>query len=73
MQTTTLEHFTNYKASELKPVVLALEDLQLNTKVCTLHAIREKYKQEKVRITNSYSLRPILYKKKITFIKKTKT
>lgn len=55
-QTPTLEHYTNYKASELKIVVLALEDLQLNTKACSLNAIREKYKQDKVRISNSCPL-----------------
>ncbi|KAH7574192.1 hypothetical protein JRO89_XS03G0263900 [Xanthoceras sorbifolium] len=45
----TLEHYTNYKASELKCTVLALEDLQLNTNGCSLHAIREKYRQEKFK------------------------
>ncbi|MED6180025.1 hypothetical protein PIB30_006515 [Stylosanthes scabra] len=43
----TLEHYTNYKASELETVVLELVDLQLNTKGSSLNAIREKYKQEK--------------------------
>lgn len=45
----TLEHYTSYKASELKTTVLALEDLQLNTSGCSLHAIREKYRQEKFK------------------------
>ncbi|TKY58182.1 Cyclin-A2-2 protein [Spatholobus suberectus] len=45
----TMEHYTNYKASELKTTVLALADLQLDTKGCCLNAIREKYKQQKVR------------------------
>nr|QYW07113.1 cyclin A2-1 [Dimocarpus longan] len=45
----TLEHYTNYKASELKCTVLALEDLQLNTNGCSLNAIREKYRQEKFK------------------------
>lgn len=48
LQNPTLEHYTNYKASELKATVLALIDLQLNTEGCCLNAIREKYKQEKV-------------------------
>lgn len=47
-QNSTLEHYTSYKASELKCTVLALEDLQLNTDGCSLNAIREKYRQEKV-------------------------
>lgn len=48
LQNPTLEHYTNYKASELKATVLALVDLQLNTEGCCLNAIREKYKQDKV-------------------------
>ncbi|RDX72620.1 Cyclin-A2-1, partial [Mucuna pruriens] len=43
----TLVHYTNYKASDLKTAVLALQDLQLNTKGCSLNAVREKYKQQK--------------------------
>ncbi|RYR09352.1 hypothetical protein Ahy_B05g077635 isoform A [Arachis hypogaea] len=43
----TLEHYTNYKASDLETVVLALVDLQLNTKASSLNAICEKYKQHK--------------------------
>lgn len=45
----TLEHYTKYKASELKAAVLALEDLQLNTSGSTLNAIREKYRQQKFK------------------------
>lgn len=45
----TLEHYTRYKALELKTSVLALQDLQLNTKGCTLNAIHEKYKQPKFK------------------------
>ncbi|KAL0704251.1 hypothetical protein Bca4012_070676 [Brassica carinata] len=44
----TLEHYTTYKASDLKASVHALQDLQLNTKGCPLSAIRMKYMQEKV-------------------------
>jgi len=47
-QNSTMEHYTNYRVSELKTTVLALADLQLNTKGCPLNAIREKYKQQKV-------------------------
>ncbi|XLU24364.1 hypothetical protein S245_060430, partial [Arachis hypogaea] len=43
----TQEHYTNDKALELEIVVLALVDLQLNTKASSLNAIREKYKQHK--------------------------
>ncbi|KAK4747053.1 hypothetical protein SAY87_026090 [Trapa incisa] len=42
----TLEHYTNYKARELKTTVLAMEHLQLNTSACTLNAIRVKYRQQ---------------------------
>ncbi|XP_039164206.1 cyclin-A2-1 isoform X2 [Eucalyptus grandis] len=45
----TLEHYTKYKATELKAAVLALEDLQLNTSGSTLNAIREKYRQQKCK------------------------
>ncbi|KAJ4828251.1 hypothetical protein Tsubulata_012057 [Turnera subulata] len=50
----TLEHYTNYNASQLKTTVLALEDLQLNTNGCTLTAIREKYRQPKVTLIMFY-------------------
>ncbi|KAG2256968.1 hypothetical protein Bca52824_076262 [Brassica carinata] len=45
----TLEHYTTYKASDLKASVYALQDLQLNTKGCPLSAVRMKYKQEKFK------------------------
>ncbi|KAL1218429.1 Cyclin-A2-3 [Cardamine amara subsp. amara] len=45
----TLEHYTTYKASDLKASVHALQDLQLNTKGCPLSAIRMKYRQEKFK------------------------
>ncbi|CAI0444480.1 unnamed protein product [Linum tenue] len=44
----TLEHYTNYRAPELRSTVLALEDLQLNISGCPLNAIREKYRLQKV-------------------------
>ncbi|XP_075522537.1 cyclin-A2-2-like [Primulina tabacum] len=52
----TLEYYTMYKTSDLKHAVLELHDLQLNTKTCTLHAIREKYKQSKFKSVST--LRP---------------
>ncbi|XP_031102495.1 cyclin-A2-1-like [Ipomoea triloba] len=45
----TLEHYTRYKASELKTTVSALQDLQLNANQCSLKAICEKYKQPKFK------------------------
>ncbi|KAF8063894.1 hypothetical protein N665_1178s0008 [Sinapis alba] len=45
----TLEHYTTFKALDLKASVSALQDLQLNTKGCTLTSIRMKYKQEKFK------------------------
>ncbi|GKE62840.1 cyclin, partial [Tanacetum coccineum] len=42
----TLEHYTSYKASELKVTVLALQDLQLNN-AASLRTIRQKYKHQK--------------------------
>lgn len=48
MQNLTLEHYTSYKASDLKATVLTLQELQMNSKNCPLNAIREKYRQQKV-------------------------
>ncbi|XP_057514675.1 cyclin-A2-4-like isoform X2 [Actinidia eriantha] len=45
----TLEHYTNYKASDLKTPVHALQGLQLNTSGCPLNAIRAKYRQDKFK------------------------
>lgn len=45
----TLEHYTRYKALDLKTTVLLLLDLQMNTSGSTLNAIREKYKQPKFK------------------------
>ncbi|CAI0444585.1 unnamed protein product [Linum tenue] len=45
----TLEHYTNYRAPELRSTVLALEDLQLNISRCPLNAIREKYRLQKFK------------------------
>lgn len=56
LQNPTLEHYTRYKASELKTTVSALQDLQLNANQCSLKAISEKYKQPKVWYHSSISL-----------------
>ncbi|KAE8716435.1 Cyclin-A2-1 [Hibiscus syriacus] len=48
LQNSTLEHYTAYNVSQLRNTVVALQDLQLNTKGCPLTAIRTKYKQPKV-------------------------
>ncbi|KAK7352753.1 hypothetical protein VNO80_18181 [Phaseolus coccineus] len=55
----TLEHYANYKASELKTVVLALQDLQLNSKGCPLNAVRDKYKQQKFNCVANLSPKPV--------------
>ncbi|KZV53905.1 hypothetical protein F511_23670 [Dorcoceras hygrometricum] len=52
----TLEYYTMYKKSDLKRTVLELQDLQINTKTCTLNAVREKYKQSKFKCVST--LRP---------------
>ncbi|KAA8540443.1 hypothetical protein F0562_024638 [Nyssa sinensis] len=51
----TLEHYTNYKPSDLKTTVLALQDLQLNTSGCPLNAIRAKYRQDKFKCVAALS------------------
>ncbi|KAG0487449.1 hypothetical protein HPP92_009544 [Vanilla planifolia] len=43
----TLEHYTSYKASDLESAVLALQELQQSSATSSLHAIRDKYLQEK--------------------------
>ncbi|KAI8018460.1 Cyclin-A2-4 [Camellia lanceoleosa] len=45
----TLEHYTSYKASDLKTTVLELQGLQLNANGCPLNAIRAKYRQDKFK------------------------
>uniref|UniRef100_A0A5B7AZV4 Putative cyclin-A2-4-like n=1 Tax=Davidia involucrata TaxID=16924 RepID=A0A5B7AZV4_DAVIN len=45
----TLEHYTNYKPSDLKITIIALQNLQLNTNGCPLNAIRAKYRQDKFK------------------------
>ncbi|CAD5317739.1 unnamed protein product [Arabidopsis thaliana] len=51
----TLEHYTTYKASDLKASVHALQDLQLNTKGCSLNSIRMKYRQDKFKSVAVFS------------------
>ncbi|KAG6782217.1 hypothetical protein POTOM_011611 [Populus tomentosa] len=51
----TLEHYTSYKASDLRTTVLALQGLQLNTRGCPLNAIRMKYRQPKLQFSYSVS------------------
>ncbi|KAI3812526.1 hypothetical protein L1987_17236 [Smallanthus sonchifolius] len=55
----TLEHYTSYKAQELKVTVLALQDLQLNN-TSPLRAIRQKYKQQKYKnVATLISQKPV--------------
>ncbi|KAM7513212.1 hypothetical protein LguiB_012087 [Lonicera macranthoides] len=51
----TLEHYTNYKAAELKPTVLRLQELQLNNNESSLNAIRDKYRQPKFKCVATLS------------------
>ncbi|CAA7058450.1 unnamed protein product [Microthlaspi erraticum] len=51
----TLEHYTTYKASDLKASVQALQDLQLNTKGCSLNSVRVKYRQAKFKSVAVYT------------------
>lgn len=61
-QNPTLEHYTSYVTSDLKGSVLALQELQLNTNGCSLNAIREKYRHQKVmyRLSNAINCFSIL-------------
>ncbi|XP_057969821.1 cyclin-A2-4 [Malania oleifera] len=45
----TLAFYTTYKASDLKTMTFALQDLQMNTNGCPLNSIRAKYRQEKFK------------------------
>ncbi|WCJ40653.1 Cyclin A2 4 [Euphorbia peplus] len=45
----TLEHYTSYKASDIKNTVIALQELQRNTSGCPLNAVRMKYRQQKFK------------------------
>ncbi|XP_020086962.1 cyclin-A2-1-like [Ananas comosus] len=60
----TLEHYTSYRNMDLKATVLALHELQLNSKNCPLNSIREKYRQQKfesVATLTSPKLLPSLF------------
>lgn len=57
----TLEHYTSYSASQLKTVVLEMQDLQLNIKGCSLHAVREKYKQQKFNCVANLSVSKLVH------------
>lgn len=65
LQNPTLQHYTRYEVVELKNVVLAMEDLQLNTSGCTLTATREKYNQPKVHSSKKHPLNQRLLKKSV--------
>ncbi|KAL8256151.1 hypothetical protein R6Q59_031218 [Mikania micrantha] len=55
----TLEHYTNYKASELKATVLAMQDMQLNNEA-SLQAIRQKYRQKQFKsVASLTSQKPV--------------
>ncbi|KAL3515338.1 hypothetical protein ACH5RR_022240 [Cinchona calisaya] len=44
-----LQRYTGYKASDLKECILAIHDLQLNRRVTSARALREKYRQHKFK------------------------
>nr|XP_043617613.1 cyclin-A2-1 [Erigeron canadensis] len=55
----TLEHYTSYKAMDLKNTVLALHGLHLNDSSSPLTVIRSKYKQEKFKCVASLPSREL--------------
>lgn len=56
----TLEHYTGYKASQLKECVMAIYNVQINRKASTLVAIREKYQQHKFKCVASLPPPPFI-------------
>ncbi|KAM0011474.1 putative cyclin domain-containing protein [Helianthus debilis subsp. tardiflorus] len=58
----TLEHYTNYKASELKTTVLAMQTMQHNNEA-SLQAIRQKYRQKQFKsvatLTSQKPVKPL--------------
>ncbi|PWA78182.1 Cyclin A/B/D/E [Artemisia annua] len=58
----TLQHYTKYKASDLKETVMALQDMQLNN-AARLQAIRQKYRQTKYKsvatLTSQKPVKPL--------------
>ncbi|CAI9289086.1 unnamed protein product [Lactuca saligna] len=56
----TLEHYTNYKASDLKATVFALQGIQLNNSPRLL-AIRQKYRQKQYKsVATLTSPKPVM-------------
>ncbi|XP_024380949.1 cyclin-A1-4 [Physcomitrium patens] len=51
----TLQHYTGYRPSELEHCVKAIHELQLNTKSCSLPAVREKYRQHKFKCVATFA------------------
>lgn len=68
LQDPTLQHYTGYKASELRDCVIGIHELQCNTKNCTLPAIREKYRQHKVDFVTYQKIHQFLTLKVITLV-----
>ncbi|XP_047310700.1 cyclin-A2-4-like [Impatiens glandulifera] len=58
----TMVYYTKYKASDLKTIVHAMHDLQMNAISCPLNSIRAKYNQEKFKCvaTLSSSLKTLI-------------
>ncbi|GMH23257.1 hypothetical protein Nepgr_025100 [Nepenthes gracilis] len=54
----TLQHYSRYKASELKECVLIVHDLQLSRKGGSFVAIRDKYKQHKFKCVSTLQSSP---------------
>ncbi|WOG82282.1 hypothetical protein DCAR_0101445 [Daucus carota subsp. sativus] len=52
----TLQHYTNYKVSDLKLAVFGLQQLHLNTNNSPLKAVREKYQQPKFRCVANFPI-----------------
>ncbi|KAI5062914.1 hypothetical protein GOP47_0021461 [Adiantum capillus-veneris] len=55
-----MQHHSGYKASELRECVQAIHGLQHNVGGCTLPAIREKYRQHKLKCVASFSSPPVI-------------
>eukprot|EP01018_Ginkgo_biloba_P008678 Gb_07594 [translate_table: standard] len=49
----TLQHYTGYKASDLRDCVYAIYDLQVNKKCSELTAVRDKYRQHRFKCVSS--------------------
>ena len=53
LQSSSMQQYSGYKASDLKECVLIIHDLYLNRRGGALQAVREKYKQHKVCTCNT--------------------